>query len=98
MAHFTDDAKWLARTGRTVVLMTAIGRSFAQSPPLTADRPWHSGDEQQIMRDARRFHPPVFRTSYGFRIFRILELALYHSLGKLPEPEFTMNFSDQSKI
>ena len=27
------------------------------------------------------------RTRYGFRTFRILELALYHSLGKLPEPE-----------
>jgi hypothetical protein len=29
------------------------------------------------------------RTRYGFRTFRILELALYHSLGKLPEPELT---------
>jgi hypothetical protein len=27
--------------------------------------------------------------SYGFRIFRALELALYHSLGNLPEPEST---------
>jgi hypothetical protein len=27
------------------------------------------------------------RKSYGFRTFRYLELALYHSLGKLPEPE-----------
>jgi hypothetical protein len=24
--------------------------------------------------------------SYGFRTCRVLELALYHSLGKLPEP------------
>jgi hypothetical protein len=30
--------------------------------------------------------------SYGFRTFRILELALYHSLGKLPEPELTHEF------
>jgi hypothetical protein len=27
------------------------------------------------------------RKSYGFRTYRVLELALYHSLGKLPEPE-----------
>ena len=27
-----------------------------------------------------------------FRTFRILELALYHSLGKLPEPELTHEF------
>ncbi len=27
-----------------------------------------------------------------FRTFRCLELALYHSLGKLPEPESTLEF------
>ena len=32
------------------------------------------------------------RRAYGFRTFRVLELALYHSLGKLPEPETTHNF------
>ena len=31
----------------------------------------------------------TMRKSYGFRTFRILELALYHSLGRLPEPELT---------
>ena len=30
--------------------------------------------------------------SYGFRTFRCLELTLYHSLGKLPEPESTHKF------
>ena len=34
----------------------------------------------------------TMRKSYGFRIFRCLELALYHSLGKLPEPESTHEF------
>ena len=34
----------------------------------------------------------TMRKSYGFRTFRILELALYHSLGKLPEPELTHKF------
>ena len=34
----------------------------------------------------------TMRTSYGFRTFRCLELALYHSLGKLPEPESTHEF------
>jgi hypothetical protein len=28
----------------------------------------------------------TMRKSYGFRTYRVLELALYHSLGKLPEP------------
>lgn len=30
--------------------------------------------------------------SYGFRTFHCLELALYHSLGKPPEPESTHEF------
>lgn len=32
----------------------------------------------------------TMRKSYGFRTFRCL--ALYHSLGKLPEPESTHDF------
>jgi len=34
----------------------------------------------------------TMRKCYGFRTFRCLELALYHSLGKLPEPESTHEF------
>ena len=34
----------------------------------------------------------TMRKSYGFRTFRFLELALYHSLGKLPEPVVTHEF------
>jgi transposase len=34
----------------------------------------------------------TMRRSYGFRTFRILELALYHSLGTLPEPDLTHEF------
>ena len=34
----------------------------------------------------------TMRKSCGFRTFRVLELALYHSLGKLPEPELTHEF------
>jgi transposase len=34
----------------------------------------------------------TMRRSYGFRTFRALELALYHTLGKLPEPDSTHEF------
>ena len=34
----------------------------------------------------------TMRKSYGFRTFRVLQLALYHSLGKLREPEATHDF------
>jgi transposase len=32
------------------------------------------------------------RKAYGFRTYQAAEIALYHSLGKLPEPEFTHRF------
>ena len=34
----------------------------------------------------------VTRRSYGFRTFDAMEIALYHTLGKLPEPESTHRF------
>lgn len=34
----------------------------------------------------------TMRKSCGFRTFRCLELALYHALGKLPEPESAHDF------
>ena len=32
------------------------------------------------------------RKAYGFRTYRAAEIALYHALAKLPEPEFTHRF------
>lgn len=34
----------------------------------------------------------TMRKAYGFRTFKMLELALYHVLGKLPEPKLTHLF------
>ena len=34
----------------------------------------------------------TMRKSYGFRTFHVMEMALHHSLGKLPEPEVTSEF------
>ena len=34
----------------------------------------------------------TMRKSYGFRTYPVLELALYHSLAKLPEPSLTHDF------
>jgi transposase len=35
----------------------------------------------------------VTRRAYGFRTFEAMEIALYHTLGKLPEPESSHRFS-----
>jgi hypothetical protein len=37
----------------------------------------------------------TMRKSYGFRTYPVLELALYHSLGKLPEPDQPTISSDE---
>jgi transposase len=34
----------------------------------------------------------TMRKSYGFRTFQVTEIALYHALGKLPEPGVTHRF------
>jgi len=34
----------------------------------------------------------VTRRAYVFRTFKAMELALYHNLGRLPEPESTHRF------
>src|SRR5580692_4494114 len=34
----------------------------------------------------------TMRKAYGFRTFRVIELALYHALGKLPEPNVAHRF------
>ena len=39
----------------------------------------------------------TMRKSYGFRTYPVLELALYHSLGKLPEPDPPTISSDEPR-
>jgi transposase len=34
----------------------------------------------------------TMRKSYGFRTFHVTEIALYHALGKLPEPDAAHRF------
>ncbi len=34
----------------------------------------------------------VTKRAYGFRTYRAVEVALYHSLGRLPKPDFTHRF------
>jgi len=34
----------------------------------------------------------TMRKSYGFKTFKAIEIALYHALGDLPEPQSTHRF------
>src|SRR3954470_16991258 len=63
----------LARTARNFVVLAAISRSFAQSPPVSAGRPWHWSEEQKTMRDSLRFHPLTVRIDSG-KLYSLAEL------------------------
>jgi len=73
--------------------MKKIARSLRQHRQLILNYFWaqkqlSSGVVEGLNNKAK----VTMRKSYGFRTFRALELALYHSLGKLPEPESTHDF------
>ena len=89
---FLDD--WCRQVMRSrIEPMKNIARSLRQHRELIlnyfrAQKLLSSGVVEGLNNKAK----VTMRKSYGFRTFRCLELALYHSLGKLPEPESTYEF------
>jgi transposase len=91
-AKFLD--QWCRQVMRSSIgPMKKIARSMRQHRELIlnyfrAQKLFSSGVVEGLNNKAK----VTMRKSYGFRTFRCLELALYHSLGKLPEPESTHDF------
>ncbi len=89
---FLDE--WCRQTMRSrIEPMKKIARSLRQHRELIlnyfrAQKLLSSGVVEGLNNKAK----VTMRKSYGFRTFRVLELALYHSLGRLPEPESTHDF------
>ena len=89
---FLDD--WCRQVMRSrIEPMKKIARSLRQHRELIlnyfrAQKLLSSGVVEGLNNKAK----VTMRKSYGFRTFRCLELALYHSLGKLPEPESPHEF------
>ena len=89
---FLDE--WCRQTMRSrIEPMKKIARSLREHRELIlnyfrAQKLLSSGVVEGLNNKAK----VTMRKSYGFRTFRCLELALYHSLGKLPEPESTHDF------
>jgi transposase len=85
---------WCRQTMRSQIEpMKKIARSLRQHRELIlnyfrAQKQFSSGVVEGLNNKAK----VTMRKSYGFRTFRILELALYHSLAKLPEPQLTHDF------
>jgi transposase len=91
-AKFLDE--WCRQTLRSrIEPMKTIARMLRAHRDLIlnyfkAKKQFSSGVVEGLNNKAK----VTMRKSYGFRTFRITELALYHSLGKLPEPELTHEF------
>jgi transposase len=89
---FLDE--WCRQTMRSrIEPMKKIARTLRQHRDLIlnyfrAQKQFSSGVIEGLNNKAK----VTMRKSYGFRTFRVLELALYHSLGKLPEPELAHEF------
>lgn len=89
---FLDE--WCRQTMRSrIEPMKKIARSIRQHRELIlnyflAQKTISSGVVEGLNNKAK----VTIRRSYGFRTFRVLQLALYHSLGKLPEPDSTHTF------
>ena len=86
--------QWCRQTMRSrIEPMKKIARTLRQHRHLIlnyfkAQKQFSSGVIEGLNNKAKI----TMRKSYGFRTFRVLELALYHSLAKLPEPELAHEF------
>ena len=89
---FLDE--WCRQTMRSrIEPLKKIARSLRQHRPLIlnyfrAHKTLSSGVVEGLNNKAK----VTMRKSYGFRTYRVLVLARYHSLGKLPEPELAHDF------
>jgi transposase len=84
---FLDE--WCRQTMRSCIEpMKKIARSLSNHRELILNYFRARGVVESLNNKAK----VTMRKSYGFRTYRVLELSLYHSLGKLPEPESTHDF------
>lgn len=70
-----------ARTKLPVMILMAAAPLFAQTPPASPERPWHSADEQQITNYGKRVRQPVFSIAPGkaYSLAELIDLAEAHN-------------------
>lgn len=86
--------QWCTRAMRSKIEpMKAVARTLRSKRELLLN--WFRADGELSSGVVEGFNNKVklvTRKSYGFRTQQAYETALYHNLGKLPEPEFTHRF------
>lgn len=69
------------RTTILFLVLTSAIPVFAQSPPASPDRPWHTFDERQITDDRRRLRQPAFpiEPDKAYTLAELIDLAEAHN-------------------
>jgi transposase len=86
--------EWCARTMRSQLEpMKKIAKTLRQHEALLLN--WFKAQGQisaGIVEGLNNKVKLTMRKSFGFRMFEAIEVALYHNLGNLPEPDHTHRF------
>lgn len=86
--------QWCTRTMRSrIEPMKRVARMLRRHRPLIlnwfrAKKEFSSGVVEGLNNKAKL----TTKKAYGFRTYKMLEIALYHTLAHLPEPKFTHEF------
>ena len=86
--------RWCTKTMRSKIEpMKKVARMMRRHRPLILN--WFAAKGQLSSGVVEGFNAKAkltTRKAFGFRTYHALEIALYHALGSLPEPEFTHRF------
>jgi outer membrane protein len=68
-------------TATSLLILTAAIPVFAQNPPASPDRPWHTSDERQIANERRSARQPVFSIDRdkAYSLAELIDLAEAHN-------------------
>ena len=63
------------------MLLSALQPVFAQSSPVSSDHPWHSFEEQQVLRNTQEYHPTPIRIEPDklYSLAELIDLAEAHN-------------------
>ena len=90
--RFLDE--WCRRTMRSRIdPMKKIARQMRKHRPLIMN--WFEAKGQFSSAVVEGFNNKAkltMRRSYGFKTYKSIEIALYHAIGDLPEPQMTHRF------
>ena len=85
---------WITRVLRSrIAPMRKVAQTLRDHEPLILNWfAWKKAFSCAAVEGLNNKARVVTRRSYGFRMFPVLQVALYHTLGHLPEPELTHRF------